>query len=207
EAFVAEAVRSATVQSQAPFEIVVVDDGSTDDTARVAAAVDGRVRVVTQRHAGIGAARNTGNLHGSGELVACLDADELSLPTKLGRRVAALAADPTLDAVFCRMDEFTDLQGPPPAGTRAPKHDVPCTVTSGALLRRELVDRLGPFPVTPVGDWLAWWARARRAGAREKIVPEVLVRRRLHSSNSSLRADDATARLRILRAPVRGETR
>ena len=61
---------------------------------------------------------------------------------------------------------------------------------SACLVRRHVIDRLGSFASTPVGEWVGWWARARALGVREHVVPEVLFRRRIHADNNSRRNDD-----------------
>ena len=100
------AIRSQTFQH---WELVVVDDGSTDDTAatvdRLAAECQRPVRVVRQANAGAYAARNTGLDHARGDAVAFFDSDDLWLPHHLGACAGALARHPEVDWVFgaCRM--------------------------------------------------------------------------------------------------------
>src|SRR5215468_11054256 len=77
-----QAIRSALAQSHRMLEIFVVDDGSTDDTAVIAAAYP-RVRYIHQSNRGLAAARNTGLAHCSGEYVAFLDADDRLLPAAI----------------------------------------------------------------------------------------------------------------------------
>ena len=201
ERFIQEALASALAQTLRPATIVVVDDGSTDATARVAASAHRSVRVIRRDHAGIGAARTAGVAATTSELVAFLDADDLWLPDKLERQLAEMDADRSMDAVFCHIDEFYDPVDAPPVTVRPPRRSVPAALTSAALLRRDLVERLGPFAKTPVGEWAEWWARARAQGVREACVPEVLVRRRLHARNNShLQDDEGKTFLGIARA-------
>src|SRR5215213_4245219 len=80
--FLGEAVESVLAQSYPRFEVVVVDDGSTDDTAEVAARYP-KVRCVRQQNQGLAAARNTGLRHSEGEYVVFLDADDRLLPEAL----------------------------------------------------------------------------------------------------------------------------
>src|SRR4051812_26302017 len=92
--FVGQAVRSVLAQTYRPFEIVVVDDGSTDDTAGVLAGYRDGVRYVYQENRGPAAARNRGIAEAAGELVAFLDADDEWHPEKLSRQWEALSASP-----------------------------------------------------------------------------------------------------------------
>ena len=87
---VERAVRSALDQDPAALEILVVDDGSTDETPEVLASFGERVRVHRQDNAGVGAARNAGVQRARGELIGFLDADDALLPGALGRGLAAI---------------------------------------------------------------------------------------------------------------------
>ena len=103
---VVDAIRSVLVQSFGDLELIVVDDGSTDDTAaRVGALADARLRYVRGRHAGVSAARNLGVSRATGELVAFLDSDDLWHADKLTCEVAYLRRHPEVDAVFSDLEK------------------------------------------------------------------------------------------------------
>lgn len=110
-AYLAETLHSLRAQSEADIEIIVVDDGSTDATLRIAqdqAAHDARVRVFTQRNSGTpAAARNRGLREARGEFVAFVDGDDLYHPEKIACQLQALQAHPELDIVFCDVVQFT----------------------------------------------------------------------------------------------------
>ena len=98
---VPEAIRSVLSQDYAPFEVVVVDDGSTDDTATVINQEFGRrIRYIRQENAGPGAARNTGIRASSGEYIAFQDSDDIWLPGKLRAQVDALNRHPECALVY-----------------------------------------------------------------------------------------------------------
>jgi glycosyltransferase involved in cell wall biosynthesis len=103
---VLNAVRSVLSQTFRDIELIVVDDGSTDDTAaRLAAIDDPRLRCLMGRHAGVSAARNLGVSKASGDLIAFLDSDDLWHPDKLTAEVAFLARHPDVDAVFTDLEK------------------------------------------------------------------------------------------------------
>ncbi len=103
---VVDAVASVLAQSHADLELIVVDDGSTDDTAaRIAAISDRRLRYVRGRHGGVSAARNLGVLRAAGDLVAFLDSDDLWQRDKLACEVAVLARHPEVDVVFSDLEK------------------------------------------------------------------------------------------------------
>ncbi len=205
ERFIAEAIGTVLEQTQPAAELIVVDDGSTDGTATL--ADDLGARVLRCEHRGIGPSRNEGIAASSGEAVAFLDADDLWVPHKLEAQVAVLDAAPAVEAVASLVDEFLDERDGPPVGVREPRRGASATLASNTVVRRSAIDRVGPFDADmPVADWLRWWAKARRAGVVEHIVPEVLVHRRIHGANNSAREPDGGARfLDVLREHRRAQ--
>lgn len=174
------------------IDVVVVDDGSTDDTTAVARAHG--ARVVTQANAGVAAARNRGLADSDAELVAFLDADDLWTPGRLVPQLRALAEDP--DAlVLGLVEEFTSPDIPPERARQlAPKPGrLPAFVAGGLVCRRATFDRVGPFDTSlAVGEMVVWFQRSRALGIRERVLPELVLLRRLHGDNLTLR--DASRR-------------
>ncbi|HBE81528.1 MAG TPA: glycosyltransferase family A protein [Pyrinomonadaceae bacterium] len=109
--FIAEAIESVLVQTMRPVEIVVVDDGSTDDTAEMVARFGDAVKYIRQENAGVCIARNRGVAESNGELIAFLDADDIWEPTKLEKQVAKFAEDARIGLVHCGMREFESEAG------------------------------------------------------------------------------------------------
>jgi glycosyltransferase involved in cell wall biosynthesis len=104
-----EARDSLQRQTLPDYEILAVDDGSTDETARILAAwaaVDARVRPVTVPHGGIVTALNVGLARCSAPYVARMDADDRAHPERLARQTAYLDAHPQVDVVSCRVAAF-----------------------------------------------------------------------------------------------------
>jgi glycosyltransferase involved in cell wall biosynthesis len=113
ERYLAEALDSALAQQFDALEVVVVDDGSTDGSGRIArdyAARDSRVRVVTQGNAGLPAARNAAIAAARGEFFALLDADDIWLPDHLQQAVAVLDREPAVGLVHAGV-ECIDADG------------------------------------------------------------------------------------------------
>ncbi|PYN27310.1 MAG: hypothetical protein DMD99_02875 [Candidatus Rokuibacteriota bacterium] len=96
-----EAIESALRQTLDPVDVVVVDDGSTDDTPAVLAGYGTRVRVLRQPNRGLAAARNAGLAATRATYVAFLDADDVFAPTKLAEQVAVLERAPTVGWTYC----------------------------------------------------------------------------------------------------------
>jgi glycosyltransferase involved in cell wall biosynthesis len=130
---VGRAVASVLAQTHPDLEVLVVDDGSSDDTAaRLADVHDPRLRYVRRPHAGVSATRNAGVALATGELIAFLDSDDLWKPEKLAREVAFLERHPDVQAVF------SDLE----------KHDgelfIPSFMRASPLFGRRLAGRAYP---------------------------------------------------------------
>jgi glycosyltransferase involved in cell wall biosynthesis len=103
---VGEAVESVLAQTFPDFELIIVDDGSLDNTAeRIAAFKDSRIRYIRQSNAGVAAARNRGAVEAHGRMLSFLDSDDLWKPEKLAREVGFLNAHPEVHAVFSDLEE------------------------------------------------------------------------------------------------------
>src|SRR5690349_4969777 len=103
EAYIGEALESVLSQDWRPFEVIVVDDGSTDGTADVVKRF-GRVRYIWQENAGPGAARNTAIAASDGDLIAITDSDDLVAPGRLSLQARYLIDHPEVDAVLGRQE-------------------------------------------------------------------------------------------------------
>ncbi|MGB7947769.1 MAG: glycosyltransferase [Candidatus Binatia bacterium] len=102
--FIGDAIRSALGQTFRDFEIIVVDDGSTDQTEKIVRQFSDRVAYHRQENRGAGAARNLGVTCGSGEWIAFLDADDIWYPQKLAVQFEAVAMNPAMAFVYSDMD-------------------------------------------------------------------------------------------------------
>jgi glycosyltransferase involved in cell wall biosynthesis len=187
--FLAEAVASVRAQTAPVAEIIVVDDGSTDDTAAVA-AVWPDVRVERQTPAGAGAARNRGAETATGEWLAFLDADDLWSPGKIAAQLTWLAAHPETDVLFGLGANFTVAAG----GTRQAEAPRPAYLPGSALLRRNFfLERFRFNPDVAPSEVVDWYLRLQRDGARIALLPELVVWRRLHEANTRRLADGGRA--------------
>ena len=109
--FIGEAIESVFAQTVLPIEVIVVDDGSTDETAATIATFGNSVRYIRQENAGVCAARNLGVAESAGELISFLDADDSWDPTKLEKQLARFGSDPEIGLVHCGMREFDTETG------------------------------------------------------------------------------------------------
>ena len=183
ERYLEAAVRSVMAQTFGDWELIIVDDGSTDGTPAIAArlaAEDPRIRLVKNiENRGVAASRNRGLALCGGEYVALLDGDDLWRPDKL-RRQLALAQRTGADIVYCSYGMIND-RGKPccrdfivPEETDLEASLVKSVIScSTALLRRETVGAYR-FPVGYMHEDLALWLGMLRDGCRAAGTTEVL---------------------------------
>lgn len=196
--FLAEALTSVLEQTLPPLEVIVVDDGSDDDTAEVARRFGPRVVLETQPNRGNGAARNRGVRMSRGAFLAFLDADDVwCRPDKLELQRAVLEHDSSLDAVFGHMAQFH-------TGSGALSEPQPAPVGVTMLVRRAFFERVGPFREDlRLGVFIDWYARAQGLGMRSSMLAEVVTRRRVHGRNTSIQLrSERQVYARILKAAI-----
>lgn len=203
--YVVEAVESVLAQTHAPIEVIVVDDGSTDDTRERLAPFAGRVRYIYQRNAGLCAARNTGIEAARGELIALLDSDDLWAPGKLTAQLAAFARRP--DALCVGTGHYSATE-PAPASddtgliayNTADLLEYSPFCPSSALIRRSALVEIGSFDIALSGSGdLDMWIRLSAIGPVLQLRAP-LTGYRQHGENMSNRADSMLAdHQRVLR--------
>lgn len=210
ERFLGDTLRSVLEQTYQDFEIIVVDDGSTDGTqAVVTAVVDERVHYIHQENRGPAAARNAGLRLARGEYIAFLDADDLWRPERLEACVSFLDEHTQVDVVHTAFDFINPDGRPFPAkskwgdkSTTALEHLVfrNDIHTSTALVRRRCFDVAGLFDESLRGseDWYLWF-RIAAAGFQFDFIPLSLAVYRRHENNKTLNHElEHTTRLTVL---------
>ena len=200
--YLGEAVRSILAQTPAPQAIFVVDDGSTDETRAVVEqliaessthpAHTPQIRYIYQTNQGAGAATNRGIEAAGTEFLAFLDADDLWERAKLSRQLAALREDPILDAVFGYMRQFysTDREAELRQSLRYGEEVVAGYHVGSLLIRRSVFHQTGLFDPGLKAYFIDGFVRAQAAGLRYRLLDDVVVLRRIHGDNLTVRARD-----------------
>jgi glycosyltransferase involved in cell wall biosynthesis len=185
EAFVADAIDSVCGQTIDDLEVIVVDDGSTDNSFAIAAShVDGRTRAVRQAATGAAAARNHGARLARGEWLAFLDADDLWMPDKLRLQMQVLEQAPSATMVFGHVQEFLSPEFAATGGQLAIPRLLPGYSVVTLLVRRRDFAATGDFDERLMtGEFADWYDRARAAGLEPMLLPDTLTRRRIHAGN------------------------
>lgn len=185
ERFLAEALDSIFADDLQPDEVVVVDDGSTDASATILDSYGDRLRRDRIEPSGISVGLNRAVAVSTGDVITFLDSDDLWVP---GRTRALLSplADAEIDASFGLVEQFGDDELTPDEHDRLTIDTTPqfSYLHTTMAVRRSVATSIGPFdPTLRTAPNLDWMSRARAAGMRAALVHEVVLRRRIHTTN------------------------
>jgi glycosyltransferase involved in cell wall biosynthesis len=195
ELYLAEAIESVFAQTYQAVELIVVDDGSTDNTAAIAGKFGDSVRLIHQTNQGLSAARNTGIKNAQGEIIALLDADDLWESCFLEVMVSALEQNPQMIGAYCGFQYINaegNVVGRPSLKVVAPElfhktllYNGNWLVPSGVIFRKRVALEVGLFDeeIGPVADtdlWIKLSSRGPLIG-----LPQPLIKYRQHDGNMS----------------------
>ena len=195
--YLKEAVESALNQDYSNIEVIVIDDGSTDQSLSLLTEYSNRILIVTSENFGAASARNLGILASSGEYIAFLDSDDKWSSKKIGIQMSLMIQD-NLDLVYCAGQEFSveggfgKIHTPVFKGScyqyyrKYPSRDIVAIGPSGSIIKKSLLHRSGIFDTkipAPSEDW-DFFRRFSQQG-KFGYSSEVLVQRRIHENNIS----------------------
>jgi glycosyltransferase involved in cell wall biosynthesis len=189
--FLDEAVDSVLAQTRGDFEIIVVNDGSSDPvTVELLERYDRpRTRVLTTPNRGLAAARNLGIREAKGRYLCALDADDVLLPTAFERAAGLLDGSPELAFASFWLENFGEIESLwQPTSCDLPTLLGECTVSTSALVRKTALEAVGTYdegmPLQGYEDWDLWITLVER-GHAGAIIPEVLFRYRRRPDSMS----------------------
>jgi glycosyltransferase involved in cell wall biosynthesis len=191
EATLRETLDSIRAQTSKPQQVIVVDDGSTDQTAHIAASYEG-VEVIRQANMGVASAFNTAVSAARCGHVAFLDADDLWTAQCLETHHNAFLSRPDLVMSIGLVEEFVcpslDAED---AARFAPRAIQPGWICGATVVVSDLFNRVGLFdPALRLGAWIDWVGRAKLRNIKVEVAPCLVLRRRLRPGTLS---GDATA--------------
>jgi glycosyltransferase involved in cell wall biosynthesis len=185
--FLPEAIDSALEQTHAPLEVIVIDDGSTDDSYEVASRFVPTVDVVTQANMGLVAVLNRGLQQAAGEYLVILSADDILVPSYVETLLEALLNQPGAAYAYSAMEYFGARSGVFPAKPFSPALLLAGNyINATALTRRADALAVGGFHPNPENAWEDWdfWLRLLESGRYGVAVPQPLLRYRRHETTS-----------------------
>jgi glycosyltransferase involved in cell wall biosynthesis len=184
--FIADALESVYIQNYEPLEIIIVDDGSTDDTSVVVRSFRD-IRYFRQENRGVSSARNAGIGEGKGELVAFLDSDDCWAADKLNIQVGCLLKHPHIGYTLGMQRNFLESGIERPFWLREEHLQREHTgFLPTSVIHKSVFEQVGLFnPAYRICEDVEWFSRVKDFGIPMMVVPEVVLYRRIHASNLS----------------------
>jgi glycosyltransferase involved in cell wall biosynthesis len=192
-----EAIDSVLAQDYTEFELIVVDDGSTDHTSDVLDSYRNVIKVLSQKNKGVSAARNRGIAEASGKFIAFLDSDDIWLPQKLSVQIEFFNQTP--DALICQTEEVWIRNGlrvnpkkrhkKPSGMIFKPSLELCLVSPSAVMIQRGLFDRVGGFDETlPACEDYDLWLRISCRFPIHLVDTALIIKRGGHDDQLSKRA-------------------
>jgi glycosyltransferase involved in cell wall biosynthesis len=178
--FIAEAIKSIYAQNYSNLEILVIDDGSTDNSAKIAEQL-GAIVFKQAQNTGIATARNRGLAEARGELITFLDADDLWTKHKLKIQLRALEQYPYLHGIGGYAEQFFM-----DSSYDTIKHTHFLPILSAALFWRDTFIKVGLFDETLMqAEDLDWYMRFQEQALQFALLPETMILYRIHNTNTT----------------------
>lgn len=191
ETYLEEALDSIIHQSHAPDELILIDDGSTDNTKSIAKKYIRKydLKYYYQSNTGLPSSRNEGIAESNSEYIAFLDADDIWTKDKLRLQHEAFLSNPNLEMVSGKVIQFLS----PELGTNE-ENSIKFTAEpmhfkspSVSLIKRNLFQSVGLYNRKwKIGADMDWYMRSVEMGVSHEQIPEVVLRRRIHSKNEGI---------------------
>jgi glycosyltransferase involved in cell wall biosynthesis len=185
--FLAQAIESVLDQTLRPDQVIVVDDGSTDNSVAVAQRYRRHIHLEQQPNAGSAHARNRGVALAYGELLAFLDADDYWAKEKLSLQVATLQESPQVEAIFGQIEQIQMVEAKNTKLSEAALGIQEGYHLDTMLIHRSAFQRIGGFDPNWLVDAVEWFVRTQHKGLQAQIIPQVLAWRRIHGDNLGIR--------------------
>ncbi len=197
ERYLADAIKSVLQQAYRPYEIIIVDDGSEDNTAEIARSYP-QVQYIFQLNQGVATARNTGLAVATGCIVTFLDHDDLMLPNSLNLRITYLIRNPQIQCLIAMHTSFLERDAGEQNWVRPNEFDKAHFGFGYLMAKKSFFVKVGGFKSEYLLlENMELFFRAKEMGFQVAKLPEVVIRRRIHTSNTS--RDIKTARMNLIK--------
>jgi glycosyltransferase involved in cell wall biosynthesis len=204
--YIARAIESILEQNHPNMEVIVVDDGSTDETKKVVGQYIPDVTYYYHEHKGIAATMNRGVNMSSGEFLCFLDSDDFWLPGKIHLQMDVMEKDTEVDMVYGHVKQFfsPELAETLKNKYTFPEHPTPGFHAGAMLIRRSSFLKIGFFNEQYIkGSYNDWYMRAVEAGLKQVMLPDLVYMRRIHDANHGILCRDAsTDYVKMLKAAL-----
>lgn len=199
ETFITAALDSIWAQTYTKYEVIVVDDGSTDTTAKILKNYK-KIIFLQQENKGISSARNLALKYAQGEVIAFLDADDVWLPEKLEKQIEVLTSNRNTQMVFSFAQNFLDKK------ITVEHFYAPIMaahIPSTCLFNKQVLDVVGVFsPKVKFGEFTEWYGRVIDANIIIECIPQLLTLRRIHGENIGIRNGNLKEYVHILKKKI-----
>lgn len=193
ELYLKEAIDSLFTQTYPHLEIVVINDGSQDQTEQVIQKYGDRIRSFSQTNQGQSAAMNAGISMAKGRYIAFLDADDFHAPNKIDWQVKVLEDQPHVDMVFGLVKQFLspEIFDQLQKEVVCPADLLPGYAAGAGLFRRQCFEKAGLFfEERKIGNFIDWYMRAQELQLKHILVNRLALYRRIHENNMGRIAND-----------------
>lgn len=189
ERYLGEAIESVLAQTYKPIEIIVVNDGSTDNTEKVAEKYFDHIKYYYQENKGIGPARNLGINNSTGDYLSFLDADDLYTKDKLEKQFEVVISSSKADIVYGHVEQFLspEIYEELEKKYKCPKTPMPGNLASTMLVSKKNFLEVGYFAEKmSVGVDVDWYLRAKDKNLKMVTLESTLLKRRIHKTNTGI---------------------
>jgi glycosyltransferase involved in cell wall biosynthesis len=188
--FVGQAIKSVLNQDYDRIEIIVINDGSTDNTSEVLEKFKDSIKIVNQSNMGISATRQRAIEEATGEYFAFLDHDDMWTSNAVRLRVEALENNPDIQIVFGHQQYFFDEHIDEALKHRLEPNyiqkPIPAEMSTTAILTLQTFIQVGNFTDdSKMHPFLDWYGRAKEKGLQSLVLPDLILYRRIHNRNTS----------------------
>lgn len=188
--YLEEAINSVLLQTYSTIEIIVVNDGSTDNTADILKPYLSRIHYFQQENKGISAARNAGIQQATGDYLAFLDADNKWCADKLERQFQVMQQDPSVDMTFGHVQQYycQHISMDAKMKLQCPEEIIPGINASTMLIKSASFHKIGYFDSQwSTGEFIDWYIKAQTAGLKENMLDDLVLYRRIHEGHLNMR--------------------